>query len=142
MLDDFLKRRPYNAAADFIDGNVARGLGDKLAFVDPERSLSYRSLQSRSFQFATALKTLGLRPEDRIALLLYDTVDSIGELQEGGADVQLGTHYYNPGQSWNTFDHALVSPTLLDSGSGLVWDAMSLAAHATATQAPTPAPPA
>ena len=39
MLDDFLKRRPYNAAADFIDGNVARGLGDKLAFVDPERSL-------------------------------------------------------------------------------------------------------
>src|SRR5436190_5537430 len=75
MLDDFLKRRPYNAAADFIDGNVARGLGDKLAFVDPERSLSYRALQSRSFQFAAALKTWGLRPEDRIALLLYDSVD-------------------------------------------------------------------
>ena len=39
MLDDFLKRRPYNAAADFIDGNVARGLGDKLAFVDPEEPI-------------------------------------------------------------------------------------------------------
>ena len=76
MLDDFLKRRPYNAAADFIDGNVARGLGDKLAFVDPERSLSYRSLQSRSFQFAAALKTWGLRPEDRIALD-KDVLDSL-----------------------------------------------------------------
>ena len=39
--DDFLQRRPYNAAADFVDANVARGLGDKTAFVDPERSMTY-----------------------------------------------------------------------------------------------------
>jgi 4-hydroxybenzoate-CoA ligase len=75
MLDDLLERRPYNAASDFIDSNVARGLGEKIAFADPERSLTYAQLQVRTFQFAAALKTLGLWPEERMALLLYDTVD-------------------------------------------------------------------
>src|SRR4249919_350475 len=75
MLNDFLQRRPYNAAIDFVDANVARGLGDKTAFVDSERSITFAALQARTFQFAAALKALDLRPEDRIALLLYDTVD-------------------------------------------------------------------
>jgi 4-hydroxybenzoate-CoA ligase len=74
-LDDFLQRRPYNAATDFVDANVARGLGDKLAFIDAERSLTYGALQTGSFHFAGALRSLGLRPEERISLLLYDTVD-------------------------------------------------------------------
>ena len=33
MIDDLLQRRPYNAAVDLIDRNVARGLGDKIAFM-------------------------------------------------------------------------------------------------------------
>ncbi len=36
--------RNYNAAVDFLDRNVAAGLGDKLAVVDPERCLTYREL--------------------------------------------------------------------------------------------------
>lgn len=75
MPDDFSQRRPYNAVSDFVDANVARGLGKKLAFVDPDRSLTYGELQSRSCQFAAALRTLGLRSEDRVTLLLNDTVD-------------------------------------------------------------------
>jgi 4-hydroxybenzoate-CoA ligase len=75
MLEDFSRRRPYNAVTDFVDANVARGLGDKVAFVDAERSITYGELQSRTYQFAAALKTLGLRPEERLTLLLYDTVD-------------------------------------------------------------------
>jgi 4-hydroxybenzoate-CoA ligase len=75
MLDEFLTRRPYNAAADFIDGNIARGLGGKTVFVDGERALTYAELQARTYQFAGALHALGLRPEERIALLSYDTVD-------------------------------------------------------------------
>jgi len=75
MLDDLLQRRPYNAATDFVDANVARGLGAKTAFIDGERSLTYGELQTRTVQFATALQTLGLRPEDRLLLLLPDTVD-------------------------------------------------------------------
>jgi benzoate-CoA ligase family protein len=75
MPDGMSDRRPYNAAADLIDANVARGLGDKVAFVDPTRTLTYAQLQARTSQFARALLALGLRPESRIALLLHDTVD-------------------------------------------------------------------
>lgn len=39
--DDFLRRRPYNAASDMIDANVGRGLADKIAFTDPDRSITY-----------------------------------------------------------------------------------------------------
>jgi 4-hydroxybenzoate-CoA ligase len=75
MLEDLLQRQPYNAAADLVDANVARGLGRKVAFIDAERTLTYGDLQARTFQFVAALKTLGLRPEDRLLLLLPDTVD-------------------------------------------------------------------
>ncbi len=75
MLEDLLQRRPYNAAADFIDANVARGLGDKIAFTDGTRTLSYRSLQERSCRFAAALKAMDVRQESRVILLCHDTVD-------------------------------------------------------------------
>ena len=32
MLENFTERRPYNAAFDFVDSNVSRGLGGKIAF--------------------------------------------------------------------------------------------------------------
>jgi 4-hydroxybenzoate-CoA ligase len=75
MLEDLLQRKPYNAVTDFVDAPVARGLGEKTAFVDPERSLSYGELQARTCRLAAALQNIGLRPEERLALLLYDTVD-------------------------------------------------------------------
>jgi 4-hydroxybenzoate-CoA ligase len=75
VLDDFTERRPYNAVSDFVDANVARGLGNKVAFIDPDRSLTYGELQTRSVRFANALRQLGLRHEERVALLLHDTVD-------------------------------------------------------------------
>ena len=75
MSDSFSKRRPYNAAADFVDANVARGLGAKPAFIDPQRTLSYGELQRETCRFASGLLALGLRPEDRIALLMQDSVD-------------------------------------------------------------------
>jgi 4-hydroxybenzoate-CoA ligase len=75
MLDDLLQRKPYNAAADFVDAPVARGLGDKPAFIDAERTLTYGDLQKGSLSLAAALKNLGLQSEERLAVLLYDTVD-------------------------------------------------------------------
>jgi 4-hydroxybenzoate-CoA ligase len=75
MLEDVLQRRPYNAVSDFVDANVARGLGDKIAFTDSERSLTYAQLQARSCRFASALKALGLREENRLVLVMHDTVD-------------------------------------------------------------------
>ena len=48
MLDDLLQRKPYNAVTDFVDTPVARGLGEKIAFIDADRSLTYGELQARS----------------------------------------------------------------------------------------------
>ena len=75
MLEDVLQRRPYNATADFVDGNVARGLGDKIAFTDTERALTYGALQTGTCRFANALRALGLREENRLILLCHDSVD-------------------------------------------------------------------
>jgi len=74
-LEDLMRRRPYNAVSDFVDANVARGLGGKIAFTDSERSLTYDELQARSCRFASALKAVGLREENRVILLTHDTVD-------------------------------------------------------------------
>ena len=75
MLEDLLQRRPYNAVTDLIDTPVERGLAGKTAFIDADRTLTYGELQARSCRFAAALLDIGLRPEERLALLLYDTVD-------------------------------------------------------------------
>ena len=74
-MDIFTERRPYNAVSDFVDSHIAAGRGDKVAFVDPERSLTYGELQARSIRFANALRDLGIEREQRVALLLNDTVD-------------------------------------------------------------------
>jgi 4-hydroxybenzoate-CoA ligase len=95
MLDELLQRKPYNAVTDFVDAPVARGLGEKVAFIDPERSLSYGDLQARTCRFAAALANLGVRPEERLALLLYDTVDFPiafwGALRAGAVALPLNT---------------------------------------------------
>ncbi len=75
MLEDLLQRKPYNAVTDLVDAPVARGLGEKNAFIDTDRALTYGELQARTCAFAAALLDLGLRPEERLALLLPDTVD-------------------------------------------------------------------
>src|SRR5215813_4056446 len=74
-VDRITERRPYNAVSDFVDAHIAAGRGNKVAFVDPERSLTYGELQARSIRFANALRDLGVDHEQRIALLLNDTVD-------------------------------------------------------------------
>ena len=73
-MDDFSERRPYNAVSDFVDAHVPRRAA-KIAFIDPDRSLTYGDLRARSVRFANALGNLGVRHEDRVALLLHDTVD-------------------------------------------------------------------
>jgi 4-hydroxybenzoate-CoA ligase len=75
VADIFTERRPYNAVSDFVDAHIAAGRGSKVAFVDPERSLTYGDLQARSVRFANALRDLGIDHEQRVALLLNDTVD-------------------------------------------------------------------
>ncbi|HKN10543.1 MAG TPA: AMP-binding protein, partial [Pseudomonadota bacterium] len=75
LLEAILQRRHYNAAADFIDANIDRGLGNRIAFTDGRRCLTYGDLQDRSYRFASALRVAGLREESRLILISHDTVD-------------------------------------------------------------------
>src|SRR5258706_4319944 len=75
LVEAALQRRAYNAVADFVDENVARGLGDKVALMDSTRSLTYAQLQELSYRFAAGLAVLGLRAENRLMLVAHDTVD-------------------------------------------------------------------
>jgi 4-hydroxybenzoate-CoA ligase len=67
--------RDYNAAVDFVDRNVAEGRGDKAAFVDPSRNLTYSELRDAAARIGPMLARLGIEPENRIALVLLDTTD-------------------------------------------------------------------
>jgi 4-hydroxybenzoate-CoA ligase len=67
--------RDYNAAVDFVDRNVAEGRGDKTAFIDPSRNLTYAELQDAVARIGPMLARLGIERENRIALVLLDTVD-------------------------------------------------------------------
>lgn len=65
----------YNAAQILVDQNVERGYGNKPAFVDPNRSLTYSALQTATNQVANVLTGLGVQRESRVALLMRDDVD-------------------------------------------------------------------
>lgn len=67
--------RQYNAVSDFVDRNIDRGHGTKVAFLDPERSLTYAELQIGSRKVADLLGGLRIKREGRIAMLMLDTVE-------------------------------------------------------------------
>src|ERR671928_1812277 len=64
-----------NAVDYFIDRHLREGRGDRLAFVDPWRRLTYGELAAASARFAGGLRQAGIERERRIALVMLDTVD-------------------------------------------------------------------
>ena len=63
----------FNFARHLLDVNVSRA--PKLAYRDDERALTYGELGDRVRRFAAALPALGLRREERVLLLMRDTID-------------------------------------------------------------------
>jgi benzoate-CoA ligase len=62
----------YNFAADMFARNVSRP--QKLAFIDDQTQLTYAELQDHARRFSSALIGLGVRPEERVLLLMHDSV--------------------------------------------------------------------
>ena len=85
----------YNACEDLLDRNVTAGRGDKVAFIDPSRSITYSALAADSRRFANVLKDLGVVREQRVALALLDTVEYpaafLGAIRAGIVPVCLNT---------------------------------------------------
>ena len=64
-----------NAADYFVARHLREGRGDRIAFVDPWRTLTYAELDAASARFAAGLRQAGIERERRIALVMLDTID-------------------------------------------------------------------
>jgi 4-hydroxybenzoate-CoA ligase len=64
-----------NAADYFVARHLREGRGDRVAFTDPWRSLTYAGLDAATARFAAGLRQAGIEREQRIALVMLDTVD-------------------------------------------------------------------
>ncbi len=87
--------RDYNAVQEFVDRNLTEGFGDKVAFIDPDRSLTYQDLYTSTNRMGNLLRNLSLKRETRVGLLMFDTVDYPiafwGALRAGVVPVCLNT---------------------------------------------------
>jgi 4-hydroxybenzoate-CoA ligase len=85
----------YNAVTWLLDRNVDEGRGAKLAFTDTVSELSYGDLQTQSRRLANLLRRLGVRREERVAMIMLDTIDFpivfLGAIRAGIVPVPLNT---------------------------------------------------
>jgi 4-hydroxybenzoate-CoA ligase len=85
----------YNAVTDLLDRNIEMGRSNKAAFIDRKRQVTYGELQAESCRVAHLLKKLGIRQEQRVALIMLDTVDYpavfLGAMRAGIVPVLLNT---------------------------------------------------
>lgn len=63
----------FNAADYFVDRNVREGRGGKVAVLCEDRSFTYADIQAAMNRFGHGLRSLGVRMEERVALLLLDS---------------------------------------------------------------------
>src|SRR5438552_6833144 len=85
----------YNAVTWLLDRNIDEGRGAELAFTDTVSELSYGDLQKQSCRAANMLRRLGVRREERVAMIMLDTVDFppvfLGAIRAGIVPVPLNT---------------------------------------------------
>ncbi len=95
----------YNAAVDLIDRNLTPDRASRIAVIDETGSHSYAELAERVNRCANALRDLGLQPEQRVLLCLYDSIDFpacfLGAIKAGLVPVPLNT-------MWLASDYAFV----------------------------------
>ena len=86
---------PFNAAAWFVDRNVADGRGDHVAIECGDERITYRGVLQHVNRFGSALRQLGIRAEERVLLLLLDgpafVYSFFGAIKAGVVPVPLNT---------------------------------------------------
>jgi len=85
----------FNVATYFVDRNVMLGRGTNVAIECGDRRLTYADVQRNVNRCGSALRRLGVRPEERVLLLLYDGPEFVysffGAIKIGAVPVPLNT---------------------------------------------------
>src|SRR5438105_15833545 len=85
----------YNAVTWLLDRNVDEGRAKKLAFTNTVSELTYGELQKQSCRLANLLRRLGVRREERVAMIMLDKTDFpivfLGAIRPGGVPVPLNS---------------------------------------------------
>jgi len=84
-----------NAATVLVDVHTAEGRGAKPAILCGERTVTYRDLYEGVNRFGNLLKELGVRMEERVAILLPDTPEFVfaffGTMKTGAVAIPMNT---------------------------------------------------
>lgn len=67
----------FNAGVWLIDRHVAAGRGDSTAIRQGGSSVSYSELHELVQRVSTGLRSLGVRPEERVAMVMLDTTEFV-----------------------------------------------------------------
>jgi len=85
----------FNATDYLLDRQVAAGHGDRTAVVCGSRTLTYAELLEATARVAGGLRTLGVRPEERVMLCMADGVELLtgilGAMRLGAVPVPVST---------------------------------------------------
>lgn len=111
-----------NAAALFVDVHVAEGRGEKTAILCGQSTVTYADLHQGVNRLGNALKELGVRMEERVAILLPDTPEWVfaffGAMKIGAVAVPMNTMLMPKDYEYLLNDSRarvlIVDPSLLD----------------------------
>lgn len=67
----------FNAGTWLIDRHIDEGRGDRTAIRQGGQSVSYAELCGLTEQVSTGLRALGVRPEERVAMVMLDTTEFV-----------------------------------------------------------------
>lgn len=85
----------FNAASYFIDRHITEGRKSKVAIECGDEQVTYGQLLERVNRLGNALRQLGVRPEERVGMLLLDTPEFaycfFGIMKVGGVALPINT---------------------------------------------------
>ncbi|MCE7002972.1 benzoate-CoA ligase family protein [Kibdelosporangium philippinense] len=91
---------PFNAAEYLVDRHVKAGRGERLAVVASSGALTYRELSEEVKRSAAALRSIGVRPEERVMLCMADDIQLLagilGAMYIGAVPVPTSTMFTGP----------------------------------------------
>jgi benzoate-CoA ligase family protein len=87
----------FNASVYLVDRQVEAGHGNRIAVAGPAGTLTYAELATRVGEFASGLGAAGVRPEDRVFLVMSDRPETLvtilAVMRMGAVAVPVSTMY-------------------------------------------------